>query len=108
MVITSVDGDDLADGGAEHFAACIKKVHEMSPGTTVEVLTPDFRDKDGALEHVARAKPDSLRPQPARRFLGFATIRPGARYFHSVRILQRTKELEPEIFTKSGIMVGAR
>ena len=106
VVITSVDRDDLADGGADHFAACIQKVHETSPGTTVEVLTPDFRDKDGALERVAQAKPDVFNHNLETVPRLYPTIRPGARYFHSLRILQQTKELEPEIFTKSGIMVG--
>ena len=106
MVITSVDRDDLADGGADHFAACIRKVHEMSPGTTVEVLTPDFRNKVGALERVAQAKPDVFNHNLETVPRLYPTIRPGARYFHSVRILQQAKELTPEIFTKSGIMVG--
>ena len=106
MVITSVDRDDLADGGADHFAACIRKVHEMSPSTTVEVLTPDFRGKDGALERVAQAKPDVFNHNLETVPRLYPTIRPGARYFHSLRILQQTKELEPKVFTKSGIMVG--
>ena len=106
MVITSVDRDDLADGGADHFAQCISRVHDMSPGTTVEVLTPDFRDKDGALEIVVAAKPDVFNHNLETVPRLYPTIRPGARYFHSLRILQRAKELDPEVFTKSGIMVG--
>jgi lipoyl synthase len=106
VVITSVDRDDLKDGGAEHFARTIAAIRRASPGTTVEILTPDFLRKDGALEVVVAAKPDvfnhNLETVPAK----YLTVRPGARYFHSVRLLQRVKELDPTIFTKSGIMVG--
>ena len=106
VVITSVDRDDLTDGGAEHFARTIAAIRRASPGTTVEILTPDFLRKDGALEVVVAAKPDvfnhNLETVPAK----YLTVRPGARYFHSVRLLQRVKELDPTIFTKSGIMVG--
>ncbi len=106
VVITSVDRDDLKDGGAEHFSRTIAAIRRASPGTTVEILTPDFLRKDGALETVVAAKPDvfnhNLETVPAR----YLTVRPGARYFHSVRLLQRVKELDPTIFTKSGIMVG--
>jgi lipoic acid synthetase len=106
VVITSVDRDDLKDGGAEHFARTIAAIRLASPGTTVEILTPDFLRKDGALEVVVAAKPDvfnhNLETVPAK----YLTVRPGARYFHSVRLLQRVKELDPSIFTKSGIMVG--
>ena len=106
VVITSVDRDDLADGGAAHFAAVICAIRARSPGTTVEVLTPDFLRKPGALEVVVAAKPDvfnhNLETVPSK----YLTVRPGARYFHSVRLLQRVKELDPDIFTKSGIMVG--
>ncbi|MBY0250849.1 MAG: lipoyl synthase, partial [Methylobacterium organophilum] len=106
VVITSVDRDDLRDGGAEHFARTIAAIRRASPGTTVEILTPDFLRKDGALEVVVAAKPDvfnhNLETVPAK----YLTVRPGARYFHSVRLLQRVKELDPAIFTKSGIMVG--
>ncbi|MGN8095935.1 lipoyl synthase [Methylobacterium sp. 22177] len=106
VVITSVDRDDLRDGGAEHFARTIAAIRRASPGTTVEILTPDFLRKDGALEVVVAAKPDvfnhNLETVPAK----YLTVRPGARYFHSVRLLQRVKELDPTIFTKSGIMVG--
>ena len=106
MVITSVDRDDLDDGGAAHFAKCIEKVHFYAPWATVEVLTPDFRDKPGGLETVIAARPDvfnhNLETVPSL----YLTIRPGARYFHSLRLLQQVKELDPQTFTKSGIMVG--
>jgi lipoic acid synthetase len=106
VVITSVDRDDLPDGGAAHFAAVIREIRAQSPGTTVEILTPDFLRKDGALEMVVEAKPDvfnhNLETVPSK----YITVRPGARYFHSLRLLQRVKELKPTMFTKSGIMVG--
>jgi len=106
VVVTSVDRDDLADGGAAHFAETIRAIRRTSPGTTIEVLTPDFLRKDGALELVVEAKPDvfnhNLETVPSR----YLTVRPGARYFHSIRLLQQVKELDPTIFTKSGIMVG--
>ena len=106
VVVTSVDRDDLADGGAEHFALTIKAIRAASPATTIEVLTPDFLRKTGALEVVVAAKPDvfnhNLETVPGK----YLTVRPGARYFHSLRLLQRVKELDAEIFTKSGIMVG--
>ena len=105
-VITSVDRDDLADGGARHFARTIRAIRVASPATTIEVLTPDFLKKDGALEQVVEARPDvfnhNLETVPAL----YLRIRPGARYFHSLRLLQRVKELDPTMFTKSGIMVG--
>ena len=105
-VITSVDRDDLDDGGANHFAQVIRAVRRLSPGTTIEVLTPDFLRKDGALEKVVDARPDvfnhNLETVPSL----YLRIRPGARYFHSLRLLQRVKELDPQMFTKSGIMVG--
>jgi lipoyl synthase len=105
-VITSVDRDDLADGGAEHFARTIGAVRAASPLTTIEVLTPDFLRKDGALEKVVAARPDvynhNLETVPGL----YLMIRPGARYFHSLRMLQRVKELDPAMFTKSGIMLG--
>jgi lipoyl synthase len=106
MVITSVDRDDLDDGGAQQFANCLAKVHEMAPGTTVEVLTPDFRHKEGALEIVIEAKPDVFNHNLETVPRLYQTIRPGSRYFHSLRLLQQAKELDPEVFTKSGIMVG--
>jgi lipoic acid synthetase len=106
VVITSVDRDDLADGGARHFAETITAIRNACPGTTIEVLTPDFLRKDGALEVVVAAKPDvfnhNLETVPSH----YLTVRPGARYFHSVRLLQQVKELDPKMFTKSGIMVG--
>jgi lipoyl synthase len=106
VVITSVDRDDLDDGGAEHFARTIGAIRESCPSTTIEILTPDFLRKDGALERVVAAKPDvfnhNLETVPSR----YLSVRPGARYFHSVRLLQRVKELDPSMFTKSGIMVG--
>jgi lipoic acid synthetase len=106
VVVTSVDRDDLDDGGAEHFAQTIQSIREKSPGTTVEVLTPDFLRKNDALQAVVRARPDvfnhNLETVPSL----YLSVRPGARYFHSVRLLERVKELDPSIFTKSGIMVG--
>jgi lipoic acid synthetase len=106
VVVTSVDRDDLADGGAEHFARTIGAIRAQCPPTTIEVLTPDFLRKDGALEQVVAAKPDvfnhNLETVPSL----YLTVRPGARYFHSIRLLQRVKELDPAMFTKSGIMVG--
>ncbi len=106
VVITSVDRDDLADGGGAHFAAVIGAIRSRTPATTIEVLTPDFLRKDGALETVVAARPDvfnhNLETVPSH----YLRIRPGARYFHSLRLLQRAKELDPTIFTKSGIMVG--
>ena len=106
VVITSVDRDDLPDGGADHFAKVIGAIRALSPDTTIEILTPDFLRKPGALETVVAAKPDvfnhNLETVPSK----YLTVRPGARYFHSVRLLQRVKELDPAIFTKSGIMVG--
>jgi lipoic acid synthetase len=106
VVVTSVDRDDLDDGGAAHFAAVIRAVRGRCPGTTIEVLTPDFLRKTGAVETVVAARPDifnhNLETVPAK----YLTVRPGARYFASVRLLQRVKELDPAMFTKSGIMVG--
>jgi lipoic acid synthetase len=106
VVITSVDRDDLADGGAQHFADVVRAVRAMNPKTTIEILTPDFLRKDGALEVVVEARPDvfnhNLETVPGR----YLKVRPGARYFHSLRLLQRVKELDPSMFTKSGIMVG--
>ncbi len=106
VVVTSVDRDDLADGGAGHFARTIKALRQYAPETTVEVLVPDFRDKPGALETVLEAGPDvfnhNLETVPRR----YPSIRPGARYYHSLRLLDRAKHLNTEIFTKSGLMVG--
>ncbi len=106
VVITSVDRDDLADGGAQHFVDVIERIREYSPGTTVEILTPDFLRKDGALERVVEARPDVFNHNLEAVPRLYLKIRPGARYFHSLRLLQRVKELDPTIFTKSGIMVG--
>lgn len=106
VVITSVDRDDLKDGGAAHFAQTVRAIREQCPTTTIEILTPDFLRKDGALEVVVESQPDvfnhNLETVPSR----YLTVRPGARYFHSIRLLQRVKELSPTMFTKSGIMVG--
>ncbi len=106
VVVTSVDRDDLADGGARHFAATIEAIRAVSPKTTIEVLTPDFLRKPGALEIVVAAKPDVFNHNLETVASKYLTVRPGARYFHSIRLLQRAKELDPSIFTKSGIMVG--
>ncbi|MBY0611040.1 MAG: lipoyl synthase [Beijerinckiaceae bacterium] len=106
VVITSVDRDDLDDGGAQHFADVIHAIRDRSPRTTIEILTPDFLRKEGAIERVAAARPDvfnhNLETVPSK----YLKVRPGARYFHSIRLLQRVKEIDPSIFTKSGIMVG--
>ena len=105
-VITSVDRDDLEDGGARHFAETIRAIREASPATTIEVLTPDFLRKEGALEIVVAAKPDVFNHNLETVAGNYLTVRPGARYFHSIRLLQRVKEIDPAMFTKSGIMVG--
>jgi lipoic acid synthetase len=106
VVVTSVDRDDLDDGGAGHFAEVIKAIRARCPQTTVEVLTPDFLRKADAIETVTAARPDvfnhNLETVPSK----YLTVRPGARYFASVRLLQRVKELNPAIFTKSGVMLG--
>jgi len=106
VVITSVDRDDLADGGAAHFARVIAAVRAEAPGVTIEVLTPDFLRKGGALETVVSARPDVFNHNLETVPRLYLAIRPGARYFHSLRLLQRAKELDPSVFTKSGIMVG--
>jgi lipoyl synthase len=106
IVVTSVDRDDLPDGGARHFAETIRAIRARCPQTTIEVLTPDFLRKDGALEIVVEARPDvfnhNLETVPSL----YLTVRPGARYFYSLRLLQRVKEIDRGMFTKSGIMVG--
>jgi lipoyl synthase len=106
VVVTSVDRDDLDDGGAEHFAHTIRAIRARNPGTTIEVLTPDFLRKDGAVEVVVDARPDvfnhNLETVPSK----YLVVRPGARYFASLRLLQQVKERDPRMFTKSGIMVG--
>ncbi len=106
VVITSVDRDDLPDGGAEHFARTIRAIRAASPGTTVEVLTPDFLRKDGALDIVMDARPDVFNHNLETVPRLYLSVRPGARYFTSLRLLERAKELVPSGFTKSGLMVG--
>jgi lipoic acid synthetase len=106
VVVTSVDRDDLDDGGAEHFARTIRAIRTRSPATTIEVLTPDFLRKEGAIERVVEARPDVYNHNLETVPRLYATVRPGARYFHSLRLLDRVKQLDPAIFTKSGIMVG--
>ena len=106
VVITSVDRDDLADGGAQHFARVIRAVREGAPAVTIEVLTPDFLRKHGGLETVLGARPDVFNHNLETVPRLYLSIRPGARYSHSLRLLQRAKELGTGIFTKSGIMVG--
>ena len=106
VVITSVDRDDLADGGAEHFARTIRAIRAPSSGTTIEVLTPDFLRKDGAVETVVEARPDVFNHNLETVPSNYLKVRPGARYFASLRLLQQVKELDPTMFTKSGIMVG--
>ena len=106
VVITSVDRDDLEDGGANHFAEVIRQIRALSPTTTIEVLTPDFLRKEGALEIVVEARPDVYNHNLETVPRLYSSVRPGARYFHSLWLLKRVKELDPTIFTKSGIMVG--
>jgi lipoyl synthase len=106
VVVTSVDRDDLDDGGAEHFARTIRAIRARSPATTIEVLTPDFLKKDGAVERVVEARPDVYNHNLETVPRLYAGVRPGARYFHSLRLLDRVKALDPAMFTKSGIMVG--
>ena len=106
IVVTSVDRDDLADGGAQHFADTIRAIRARCPETTIEVLTPDFLRKDGAVEKVVEAQPDVVNHNLETVPSLYLTVRPGARYFHSLRLLQRVRELDATIFTKSGIMVG--
>lgn len=106
VVITSVDRDDLPDGGAEHFARTIRAIRHASPGTTIEILTPDFMRKDGAIEVVAQARPDVFNHNLETVPRLYPSIRPGARYFTSLELLARVKKIDPSIFTKSGLMVG--
>jgi len=106
IVVTSVDRDDLDDGGAAHFAETIRRIRLATPETTIEVLTPDFLRKEGALEIVVEARPDVYNHNLETVPRLYRPVRPGARYFHSLRLLQRVKELDPSLFTKSGIMVG--
>ena len=106
VVITSVDRDDLDDGGAEHFARTIAAIRHSSPETTIEVLTPDFLRKDGAVEQVVAARPDVFNHNMETVERLYKPVRPGARYAHSLHVLKQVKALDPSIFTKSGIMVG--
>ncbi len=106
VVITSVDRDDLPDGGAAHFAAVIAALRAAAPATTVEVLTPDFLRKPGGAETLAQARPDVFNHNLETVPRLYPSIRPGARYYQSLRLLDRVKALEPRIFTKSGLMVG--
>jgi lipoyl synthase len=106
VVITSVDRDDLADGGASQFVKCITRIRETSPATTIEVLTPDFLRKAGAIEAVVTARPDVYNHNLETVPRLYATVRPGARYFQSLKVLDTAKQADPSIFTKSGLMVG--
>ena len=106
VVVTSVDRDDLEDGGAQHFAETIAAIRKKAPDTTIEILTPDFKDKPGALEVVVEARPDVFNHNMETVPRLYPTIRPGARYFHSLTLLNEVKKMDPSIFTKSGIMVG--
>ncbi len=106
VVITSVDRDDLRDGGAAHFAEVIRALRDAAPGTTIEVLTPDFLRKPGGLEVVAEARPDVFNHNLETVPRLYTTIRPGARYYQSLRLLDRVKMVDPTIFTKSGLMLG--
>ena len=106
IVVTSVDRDDLDDGGAEHFARTIAAIRAAAPQTTIEVLVPDFLRKDGAIETVIAAKPDVLNHNLETVPRLYAEVRPGARYFASLRLLDEVKRIDPAMFTKSGIMVG--
>lgn len=106
VVITSVDRDDLADGGAEHFARVVRAVRAKNPNTTIEILTPDFLRKEGAAEVVIDSRPDVFNHNLETVPRLYLSIRPGARYFHSLRLLEKVKDRDPSMFTKSGIMVG--
>ncbi len=106
IVITSVDRDDLDDGGANQFVRTITEIRKRSPQTTIEILTPDFLRKEGAVEAIVAARPDVFNHNMETVPRLYPTIRPGARFYHSLRLLDRVKQLDPSIFTKSGIMVG--
>ncbi len=106
VVITSVDRDDLDDGGAEQFVKVITEIRRLSPATTIEILTPDFKDKNNAIEPIVTAKPDVFNHNLETIPRLYPTIRPGSRYFTSLELLNRVKKIDPTIFTKSGIMVG--
>ena len=106
VVITSVDRDDLPDGGGQHFAEVISEIRKRSQGTTIEVLTPDFKNKAGGIETVTAAKPDVFNHNIETVPRLYPTVRPGSRYFTSLELLHRVKQINPTIFTKSGMMVG--
>jgi lipoic acid synthetase len=106
IVVTSVDRDDLDDGGALHFARTIAAIRAAAPQTTIEVLVPDFLRKEGAIETVVAAKPDVLNHNLETVPRLYAEVRPGARYFASLRLLDEVKRIDPAMFTKSGIMLG--
>lgn len=106
VVITSVDRDDLDDGGASHFVESILRIRKGSPNTTIEILTPDFLRKEGSVELIVKAKPDVYNHNIETVPSLYHSIRPGARYFHSLNLLFKVKQLDPTMFTKSGIMVG--
>ena len=106
IVVTSVDRDDLDDGGAAHFAKTIAAIRAAARDTTIEVLVPDFLRKDGAVETVVAARPDVINHNLETVPRLYAEVRPGARYFHSLRLLDQVKRIDPAMFTKSGIMVG--
>jgi lipoic acid synthetase len=106
IVVTSVDRDDLDDGGASHFAQTIAAIRATAPATTIEVLVPDFLRKEGAIETVVAARPDVLNHNLETVPRLYAEVRPGARYFASLRLLDEVKRIDPAMFTKSGIMVG--
>ncbi len=106
VVITSVDRDDLSDGGAGHFVKVIKAIRKKCPDTTIEILTPDFLRKEGALEKLVAAKPDVYNHNLETVPSNYLSVCPGSRYFYSIRLLQKVKEIDPTMFTKSGIMVG--
>ena len=106
VVITSVDRDDLTDGGAVHFAETVNAIRAKAPQATIEILTPDFLRKEGAAERVIDSKPDVFNHNLETVPRLYLSIRPGARYYHSMRLLERVKERDTSMFTKSGIMVG--
>ena len=106
IVVTSVDRDDLSDGGAGHFVTCIESIRRRAPGTTIEVLTPDFRRKEGAVDAIVAAKPDVYNHNLETVPRLYRRVRPGADYRHSLALLRRVKEIDPTVFAKSGIMVG--
>jgi lipoic acid synthetase len=106
VVVTSVDRDDLDDGGAAHFAQVVGAIRKESPKTTIEILTPDFKDREGAIETVAASRPDVFNHNLETVPRLYPTIRPGARYFTSLELLHRVKRIDPSLFTKSGLMVG--